>query len=173
MINQEEPLRHYLAGPIKADQKLTVLQLKISQIDETLRKDSLLNTIVNSFYDVLALYGQAFCLKNDDIFIVYSPKISDNTVRAALIKTWMHFSADKQTMQAEKLLERVYSLPEDKEALTYEISRIGNGPARVLSEKKEKKKFVAPPVFDKNQKLFTPEMLARVSKALQNTDFQI
>ena len=60
MINQEEPLRHYLAGPIKADQKLTVLQLKISQIDETLRKDSLLNTIVNSFYDVLALYGQAF-----------------------------------------------------------------------------------------------------------------
>lgn len=143
MINQEEPLRHYLAGPIKADQKLTVLQLKISQIDETLRKDSLLNTIVNSFYDVLALYGQAFCLKNDDIFIVYSPKISDNTVRAALIKTWMHFSADKQTMQAEKLLERVYSLPEDKEALTYEISRIGNGPARVLSEKKEKKKFVA------------------------------
>lgn len=171
MINQEEPLRHYLAGPMKTDKKLTVLQLKISLIDETLRKDSLLNTIVNSFYDVLALYGQAFCLKNDDIFIVYSPKVGDNTVRAALIKTWMHFSADKKTAQAAELLEKTFNLPEDKDALIHEIARIGNGPSRVLSEKKEKKRFVAPPVFDRHQKLFTPEMLARVSKALQNTDF--
>ncbi len=171
MINQEEQLRHYLADPMKTDQPMTVLQLKISLIDETLRKDSLLNTIVNSFHDILALYGQAFCLKNDDIFIAYSPSINDNTVRASLIKTWMHFSADKQTMQASELLERCFYLPKDKETLLFEISRIGNGSARALSEKKEKKKFVAPFVFDKNQKLFTPEMLARVSKALQNTDF--
>ncbi len=171
MINQEEPLRNYLTGQIKSGQPFTVLQLKISLIDEALRKDSLLNTIINGFYDVLALYGQAFCLKNDDIFIIYSPKINDNTIRAALIKTWMHFSADKKTMQPEKLLEKTYRLPDDKEALMFEISRIGKGPSRELGDKKEKRKFVAPFVFDKNQKLFTPEMLARVSKALQNTDF--
>ena len=171
MINQEEPLRNYLTGQIKSGQPFTVLQLKISLIDEALRKDSLLNTIINGFYDVLALYGQAFCLKNDDIFIIYSPKINDNTIRAALIKTWMHFSADKKTMQPEKLLEKTYRLPDDKEALMFEISRIGKGPSRELGDKKEKRKFVAPLVFDKNQKLFTPEMLARVSKALQNTDF--
>lgn len=171
MINQEEPLRNYLTGQIKSGQPFTVLQLKISLIDEALRKDSLLNTIINGFYDVLALYGQAFCLKNDDIFIIYSPKINDNTIRAALIKTWMHFSADKKTMRPEELLEKTYRLPDDKEALMFEISRIGKGPARELGDKKEKRKFVAPLVFDKNQKLFTPEMLARVSKALLNTDF--
>ena len=56
MINQEEPLRHYLAGPIKADQKLTVLQLKISQIDETLRKDSLLEPFdVKTYVDSILL----------------------------------------------------------------------------------------------------------------------
>ena len=171
MINQEEPLRNYLTGQIKSGQPFTVLQLKISLIDEALRKDSLLNTIINGLYDVLALYGQAFCLKNDDIFIIYSPKINDNTIRAALIKTWMHFSADKKTMRPEELLEKTYRLPDDKEALMFEISRIGKGPARELGDKKEKRKFVAPLVFDKNQKLFTPEMLARVSKALLNTDF--
>ena len=64
MINQEEPLRHYLAGPIRDNKPVTVLQLKISLIDESLRKDGLLSSITNSFYDVLALYGQAFCLKN-------------------------------------------------------------------------------------------------------------
>lgn len=171
MINQEEPLRHYLAGPIRDNKPVTVLQLKISMIDEALRKDGLLSSITNGFYDVLALYGQAFCLKNDDIFIVYSAKISENTIRAALIKTWLHFSADKKTDQAKELLEKTYLLPDDKDALLHEISRIGNGPSRTLSEKKEKKKFVLPPVFDKKQKLFTPEMLARVTKALQNTDF--
>ena len=41
MINQEEPLRHYLSGQIKSNAPVTVLQLKISLIDESLRKDGL------------------------------------------------------------------------------------------------------------------------------------
>ena len=171
MINQEEAFRRYLAVPQQTGAEITVLQLKISQVDEALRKDSLLTTIVNSFGDVLEVYGQAFCLKNDDIFIVYSPKVNENTVRAALIRTWMHFSDDPKTANAPETLERKYVLPADSDALTFEIARIGNGPSRTLGEKKERKKFVAPPVFDKKHLLFTPEMLARVTKALQNTDF--
>ena len=55
--------------------------------------------------------------------------------------------------------------------MKHEISRIGKGPSRKPQTKKERQKFVIPPTIEKNEKLFTPEMLARVSKALQNTDF--
>ena len=167
MINQEEQLREYIVTSLKSDKTLTVVQLKISLIDENLRDDGLISRIAGSFHDVLEIYGQSFCLKNDDIFIVYNAKISDNTIKAALIRTWLNFS---KVPPVE--LEKRYLLPDDMDGLTHEISRIGRGSSRSVQIKKERKKFVAPPpMLEKDEKLFTPEMLARVSKALQNTDF--
>lgn len=171
MIDQEEKLRSYLFSFLSSNKEATVLQLKISLIDEALRDDGILTTILRGFYETLELNGQAFCLKNDDVFIVYNSKINSNLIKAALMRTWLHFSNDPKTSKADQLLERRYKLPLEGDALKHEISRIGNGPSRTVKEKKERKKFVAPLVFDKKEKLFTPEMLARVSKALLNTDF--
>lgn len=170
MINHDEQIRRYVADALKSGQRQTVVQLKISQIDPALRKDSLLSMILTVFHDVLSLYGQAFCLKNDDIFVFYSQKINDNTIKAATIKTWLNFSDDSNARDA-KTLEKTYTLPADGDALQHEIARIANGPARAAVKKEETRRFVLPPAINKNQKLFTPEMLARVTQALQNTDF--
>ncbi|MBR1777502.1 MAG: EAL domain-containing protein [Alphaproteobacteria bacterium] len=171
MINQEEKLRGYLSTFLNSHKEATALQLKISLIEEDLRNDSLIMTILSSLIDALEVNGQAFCLKNDDIFIIYNSNLNDNFIKAILIRIWIHFSNDPQTSKAEQILERRYKLPFEMDILKHEISRIGNGPSRTTHEKKERKKFVAPLVYDKHEKLFTPEMLARVSKALQNTDF--
>ena len=84
MINHDEQIRRYVADALKSGQRQTVVQLKISQIDPALRKDSLLSMILTVFHDVLSLYGQAFCLKNDDIFVFYSQKINDNTTSCVI-----------------------------------------------------------------------------------------
>ena len=171
MINQEEKLRGYLTSFLASNSVVTALQLKISLIEENLRNDNLLMTILSSFYDTLKLNGQAFCLKNDDIFVIYNSNLNDNLIRALLIRIWMHFSNDLKTVKAEQLLEKRYELPLDMDAFKYEIARIANGSSRTIQEKEGPQKFVAPLVYEKQTKLFTPEMLARVSKALQNTDF--
>lgn len=171
MIDQEEKLRGYLSTFLSSVKEAIVLQLKISLIEENLRNDGLLMTILSDFYDTLGLNGQAFCLKNDDIFIVYDSKLNDNFIKATLIRAWMHFSNDPKTSQAEELLEKRYKLPLETDSVKHEVSRISNGSSRIVTEKKERKKFVAPIVHPKNEKLFTPEMLSRVSKALKNTDF--
>lgn len=173
MLNHEEQLRTYLQSPGRKRSGLTVLQLRISLIEDKLRKDSILNTILSSFYETLAPYGQAFCLKNDDIFIAYTEQVGENTIKAALIRTWMYFSADGKTADPESL-QTVYHLPADHTALFHEFVRIDNGPTRMISEPEEvehKKKKIMPVMPEKNQKLLTPAELARVSKALLNTDF--
>ena len=139
MIDQEELLRTYVTNALKAEKPLTVVQLKISAIDDCLRDDRLLNRIINDFHDTLEIYGQAFCLKNDDIFIAYTPKISDNTIKAALIRTWLDFPDVPETEKAEELLERRFKLPQEMDALSYEVSRIAKGPVRKIQQKKERK----------------------------------
>ncbi len=173
MINQDEQLRYYLTQTLRKRIDATVLQLKISKIDLALRKDKLLASILTTFNDMLKGYGQAFCIKNDDIFLVYSNQVKEGSIKACLIKVWMNFSSDKQTDKASELLEKKYFLPQDQDNLAYEITRIGNTepPKRVGPETKEKKPFVLPTSDEPEKKLFTPEMLTRVTKALQNTDF--
>ena len=170
MIDQEEKLRSYLASLLSSNSEATVLQMKISLIEETLRDDSLIMTILHGFHEAMELNGQAFCLKNDDIFIIYNSRLNENIIKAALMRAWLSFSNDPKTAKTDQL-ERRYKLPQEASAMKYEISRISNGPSRSAQPKKERKKFVAPLVLDKKEKLFTPEMLARVSKALLNTDF--
>lgn len=171
MIDHGEKFRNYLSGFLKTNREAIVLQLKISLIDENLRQDAILLTILNNFYNVLEGFGQAFCLKNDDIFVLYSTSVSEGTIKAALIRTWLNFSGDPQTTSPEKLLEVKYYLPEDLEALTHEVSRISKSPSTGRRVARERKKFIAPIVHDDHKKPFTPEMLARVTKALKNTDF--
>lgn len=171
MIDQEEKLRGYLSTFSLANKKVNVLHLKISLIDPALRKDHIISTVINNFHDLLGISGQAFALKNDDVFVVYPLNINENAIKAVLFSVWMLFSNDPLSAKADQLLEKHYTLPDDEKILKHEISRISNGPARPAPEKKEQKKFVAPLVYNKNEKIFTPEMLARVSKALQNTDF--
>ena len=170
MIDQGEKFRNYLSTFLRMNKNATVLQLKISLLDENFRQDGILLTILNSFYDVLEINGQAFCLKNDDIFVIYNSAVHESAIKSALIRTWLNFSGDPQTVHPEDSLEKRFDLPKDLDALTHEITRISRGPTRG-SNLKGRKKFVAPLFQDKNTKLFTPEMLARVSKALQNTDF--
>jgi len=171
MIDQEEQLRSYLSASSSSKKGLTVLQLKMSLINAALREDGVIMKIISSFHDTLGFHGQAFCLKNDDIFVVYDSGINDNTIKALAIRTWLYFSGDPQTAKAKELLERYYHLPQETEMVTYEIARIRNSPVRTIQEKEKIRKFVAPMVHDKNNQPFTPDMLARVSKALQNTDF--
>ncbi|MBR1945214.1 MAG: hypothetical protein IJ846_02840 [Alphaproteobacteria bacterium] len=102
MINQEEKLRSYLFSFLSSNKEATVLQLKISLIEEALRDDGILTTILRGFYETLELNGQAFCLKNDDIFIVYNPKLNENFIKAALMRAWLHFSNDPQTSKADQ-----------------------------------------------------------------------
>lgn len=171
MINQEEKLRSYLSTFMRANREATALQLKISQIKPSLREDGLMMNILNSFYEILGLNGQPFCVKNDDIFIIYNDSLSEAAIRSVLIKTWLQFSGDPQTAHAEQLLEKRFRLPEETDLLNYEISRIGNIVLQNISATSERKKFIIPSVSNKNEKLFTPEMLARVTNALQSTDF--
>ena len=171
MINQEEKLRSYLSTFMRTNRSAFALQLKISKINIALREDGLMMSLLNNFYEILGLNGQPFCLKNDDIFIIYNRSVNEAAIRAALIKTWLMFSGDPQSSQAEQLLQRHFNLPEEMDLLIYEISRIGNATPRMDSFKTERKKFILPTNPVKNEKLFTPEMLARLSKALQNTDF--
>ena len=170
MIDQEEQLRNYLAEAQRARQKLTALQLKISKIEDRANDEATIRRIAGEFQDVLEIFGEAFCLKNGDIFILYNNRINENTIKASLIRTWLNFSNSPLTAKARELLERRFRLPEEMENLLYEISRIGNSFPSGENGQKERRKFVAPLVYDKNEKLFTPEMLARVSKALRNTD---
>lgn len=58
--NQEDALRSYLHDAIKDEVPLTVLQLKISELDPSLRTENTLNTIVESFREPLYPYGRAF-----------------------------------------------------------------------------------------------------------------
>ena len=172
--NQEDVLRSYLHDAIKDEVPLTVLQLKISELDPSLRTENTLNTIVESFREPLYPYGRAFYMSNDDIFIAYSTKTKENEIKALLIKAWMWFSADPKATSGQNDLEHRFHLPQDKTALMEELRRItatSEGKAFLQPAAKFKKKFVLPNVSDKNQKLLTPEMLSKIEKALTGTDF--
>ena len=170
MISQEEQLRIYLMGALKKEQTLTALQLKLSQLNENEPDEALSEKIAEEFQNILEIFGQTFCLKNGDVFLIYSPRADERTVKAALIRTWLNLSNVSRSTKAGSALEKWYRLPEETENLLHEVSRIDNKQIETVPEKKEHQKFVAPLIYDKNEKLFTPEMLARVSKALLNTD---
>ncbi len=173
MNNQEEHLRTYLHSALRDKVPLTVLQLKISELDEALRTEQTLNTIVDSFKEPLYPYGRAFCVSNDDIFIAYSSKTKENEIQALLIKAWLWFSGDPKTTAEQDKLQRHFTLPEDKTSLFEELRRISDT-AREVSRQTPaapRKKFVLPPSRDRNQKHLTPEILSRITKALAGTDF--
>lgn len=175
MIAQEEQFRIYLHAPLKAEVPLTVRQLKLSALDAFSRTDNTLATLIRSFNEALHPDGKAFGFRNDDVFIVYSPKINENQIKALLIKTGLYFSADSKIENPEAL-QRTFVLPAEKDALNYEVSRIESTmPSRsdAASEKSAAhKRFVLPPVAaEQGKKQLTPAELARISKALVNTDF--
>lgn len=175
MIAQEEQLRIYLHAPLKAEAPLTVRQLKLSALDAFSRTDNTLATLIRNFNEALHPEGKAFGFRNDDVFIVYSPKVNENQIKALLIKTGLYFSADPKIDNPEAL-QRTFVLPAEKDALNYEVSRIESTmPSRsdTASEKSAaRKRFVLPPVAaDRGKKQLTPAELARISKALVNTDF--
>lgn len=177
MLNQEEQLRSFIQSPVQQKAALTVLQLKISEIDPSLRKDQTLHAIMENFDEALTVYGRAFCLKNDDIFVVYSTKVKENEIKALLIRTWMSFSGTSQIDVTEDELTRKYTLPEDRDALSHEISRISAGigytdrPDEEYYSPAPKEYKPQMPVLQNNQSLLTPEILARITKALSSTDF--
>lgn len=175
MIAQEEQFRIYLHAPLKAEAPLTVRQLKLSMLDAFSRTDNTLATLIRSFNEALHPEGKAFGFRNDDVFIVYSPKVNENQIKALLIKTGLYFSADPKIDNPEAL-QRTFVLPAEKDALNYEVSRIESTmPSRsdAASEKSAAhKRFVLPPVAaEQGKKQLTPAELARISKALVNTDF--
>lgn len=175
MIAQEEQFRIYLHAPLKAEAPLTVRQLKLSALDAFSRTDNTLATLIRNFNEALHPEGKAFGFRNDDVFIVYSPKINENQIKALLIKTGLYFSADSKIENPEAL-QRTFVLPAEKDALNYEVSRIESTmPSRsdAASEKSTAhKRFVLPPVAaEQGKKQLTPAELARISKALVNTDF--
>ncbi len=175
MIAQEEQFRIYLHAPLKAEAPLTVRQLKLSALDAFSRTDNTLATLIRNFNEALHPEGKAFGFRNDDVFIVYSPKINENQIKALLIKTGLYFSADSKIENSEAL-QRTFVLPAEKDALNYEVSRIESTmPSRsdAASEKSAAhKRFVLPPVAaEQGKKQLTPAELARISKALVNTDF--
>lgn len=175
MIAQEEQFRIYLHAPLKAESPLTVRQLKLSALDAFSRTDNTLATLIRNFNEALHPEGKAFGFRNDDVFIVYSPKINENQIKALLIKTGLYFSADSKIENPEAL-QRTFVLPAEKDALNYEVSRIESTmPSRsdAASEKSAAhKRFVLPPVAaEQGKKQLTPAELARISKALVNTDF--
>lgn len=175
MIAQEEQFRIYLHAPLKAEAPLTVRQLKLSALDAFSRTDNTLATLIRNFNEALHPEGKAFGFRNDDVFIVYSPKINENQIKALLIKTGLYFSADSKIENPEAL-QRTFVLPAEKDALNYEVSRIESTmPSRsdAVSEKSAAhKRFVLPPVAaEQGKKQLTPAELARISKALVNTDF--
>lgn len=175
MIAQEEQFRIYLHAPLKAEAPLTVRQLKLSALDAFSRTDNTLATLIRNFNEALHPEGKAFGFRNDDVFIVYSPKINENQIKALLIKTGLYFSADSKIENPEAL-QRTFVLPAEKDALNYEVSRIESTmPSRsdAASEKSAAhKRFILPPVAaEQGKKQLTPAELARISKALVNTDF--
>lgn len=175
MIAQEEQFRIYLHAPLKAETPMIVLQLKLSALDAFSRTDNTLATLIRNFNEALHPDGKAFGFRNDDIFIAYSPKINENQIKALLIKTGLYFSADPKIENPESL-QRTFVLPADRDALNYETSRIEAAPpsrADTMPNKvAARKRFVLPPVVaDKEKKQLTPAELARISKALANTDF--
>lgn len=175
MIAQEEQFRIYLHAPLKAEAPLTVRQLKLPALDAFSRTDNTLATLIRNFNEALHPEGKAFGFRNDDVFIVYSPKINENQIKALLIKTGLYFSADSKIENPEAL-QRTFVLPAEKDALNYEVSRIESTmPSRsdAASEKSAAhKRFVLPPVAaEQGKKQLTPAELARISKALVNTDF--
>ena len=175
MIAQEEQFHIYLHAPLKAEAPLTVRQLKLSALDAFSRTDNTLATLIRNFNEALHPEGKAFGFRNDDVFIVYSPKINENQIKALLIKTGLYFSADSKIENPEAL-QRTFVLPAEKDALNYEVSRIESTmPSRsdAASEKSAAhKRFVLPPVAaEQGKKQLTPAELARISKALVNTDF--
>ena len=170
MINQEEQLRNYITAALNKERRGMALQLKLSKMGENIANDSLSRKVAEDLQDILEIFGQAFCLKNGDVFLVYTPRADERTLRAALIRTWMEISSLYRSAQTGPELERRYKLPEETENLLYEIARIGNDQKKGENLAKEHHKFVAPLVYNKDEQLFTPEMLARVSKALRNTD---
>ena len=175
MIAQEEQFRIYLHAPLKAEAPMTVRQLKLSALDAFSRTDNTLATLIRNFNEALHPEGKAFGFRNDDVFIVYSPRINENQIKALLIKTGLYFSADSKIENPEAL-QRTFVLPAEKDALNYEVSRIESTmPSRsdAASEKSAAhKRFVLPPVAaEQGKKQLTPAELARISKALVNTDF--
>lgn len=175
MIAQEEQFRIYLHALLKAEAPLTVRQLKLSALDAFSRTDNTLATLIRNFNEALHPEGKAFGFRNDDVFIVYSPKINENQIKALLIKTGLYFSADSKIENPEAL-QRTFVLPAEKDALNYEVSRIESTmPSRsdAASEKSAAhKRFVLPPVAaEQGKKQLTPAELVRISKALVNTDF--
>lgn len=175
MIAQEEQFRIYLHAPLKAEAPLTVLQLKLSALDAFSRTDNTLATLIRNFNEALHPDGKAFGFRNDDIFVVYSPKVNENRIRALLIKTGLYFSADPK-IENPDALQRTFALPAEKDALNYEVSRIESvQPSRSDAESGKsavRKRFVLPPAVDEQgKKQLTPAELARISKALANTDF--
>ena len=86
MIDQEEKLRGYLSTFSLAHKKVNILHLKISLIDPALREDHIISSVLNIFHELLEISGQAFALRNDDVFVVYPPTINENAVKAVLFR---------------------------------------------------------------------------------------
>ena len=60
MIAQEEQFRLYLHAPLKAGVSLTVLQVKLSVLDDRSKTDATLATVIKNFNEALHPDGKAF-----------------------------------------------------------------------------------------------------------------
>ena len=174
MIAQEEQFRLYLHAPLKAGMPLTVLQVKLSVLDDRSKSDATLAAVIKNFNEALHPDGKAFGFRNDDIFIAYSDKVNDNQIKALLIKNELYFSADPKIKDVDAM-SRAFKLPEDKDPLNYETSRIEAAPPARLETPADqmpvRRRFVLPPASEQNKSRLTPAELARITKALANTDF--
>lgn len=169
MLNHASAFDDFVTPFLKEELPFTIVQLKISTLQEECT-DSLLAMIVRTFNESLKPYGKAFCFKNNDIMIGYPPKVKENIIQAAMFKAGMYLSLDASGM--EKIQQR-YIVPFDKENLKLELGRIENSKQVVFKKPIERKRVIQTTTYedpDKDKDELTPALLARITKALRNTD---
>lgn len=168
MLNHASAFDDFVTPFLKKELPFTIVQLKISTLPDEYT-DSLLSMIVRTFNESLKPYGKAFCFKNNDIMIGYPPKVKENIIQAAMFKAGMYLSLDASGM--EKIQQR-YIVPFDKENLKLELGRIENSKQVVFKQPVERKRVVQSVIedSDKDKDELTPALLARITKALRNTD---
>ena len=173
MLNHASSFDDFVTPFLKKDDSFTIVQLKISTLKEQIT-DAILSMIVKSFNESMKPYGKAFCFKNNDIMVCYPPKVSDNVVQAAMFKAGMYLSIDEP--DGFEKIQQNYVMPFEKDQLKIELGRIANSKEVVFRNPIEHKprSFSTQSVVyedpDKDKDELTPALLARITKALRNTD---
>lgn len=164
----EEEVREFVFRSIKEETNFHVLEIKLSQLPEDLRTQSVLDKISSILRELATPEGKIIRVPCDDFFVFYPNYIKQDFVFPLLIRVWFLFTKDPDELM-KKNLAVIRTLPQDKVAILETMHTAFEKPVHRQKAVMYPEEMIVQQARSKKE--LTPEGLDKAISILASADF--